>query len=344
MTHGAHVVTWPLYAQAGEWALADVAPLGVFMLLLTIRSLSQRGTAECRDALECVLLPGLAVALPWRWAFRLFRWLARWPMLYRVDTEQAVAQALVHGLCTPQTAALFAWERRLVQLVDHADHYLYRTRSRRWLNLHVDIVGTWQDIDRAGMLWTFHWGAGMWALLHARKAGMRAQMVLAAPQGPDFVGRLVFSHYIRSRLKSVQQALGRPTVFVPGAMAGIRAAIARDEQLVVVMDVPEDRVGPVRLARLRLNPVSVPAALPNMAVELGLPVTVFTMGLDVVTGRRQLRMVSMGVHSDPQALSDAVFAELDALLDAQPAAWHLWAQAPRFLRVRAVDNPARPSA
>ena len=265
-------------------------------------------------------------------------------MLYRVDTEQAVAQALVHGLCTPQTAALFAWERRLVQLVDHADHYLYRTRTRRWLDRHVDVVGRWQDFDQAGMLWTFHWGAGLWALLHARNAGMRAQMVLAAPQGPDFVGRLVFSRYIRARLQSVRHALGRPTVFVPGGMAGVRAAIARSEQLVVVMDVPEDRVGPVRIAQLRRNPVSVPAALPDMAAALGLPVTVFTMGLDVVTGRRQLRIMSMGVPSDAQALSDAVFAELDALLDAQPAAWHLWAQAPRFLRVRAVDNPARPPA
>lgn len=301
-----------------------------------------RAARECRDALEYVLLPSLAAVLPWRWTFAVFCWLARWPGLYRADTEQAVAQAVLHGLCTPQAAAVFAWERRLVQLVDHADHYLYRTRSLAWLTRHLDVVGNWQDSDRAGMLWTFHWGAGMWALVHARSAGMRAQMLLASPQGPDFAGRVVFFHYIRARLRSVQHALGRPTVFVPGAMAGVRAAIARNEQLVVVMDVPEDRVGPVRLAQLRLNPVSVPAALPDMAAAMGLPVTVFTMGLDVTTGRRQLRIVSLGVQSDPQALSDGVFAELDALLVAKPAAWHLWSQAPRFLRVRAVDNPPLP--
>lgn len=308
------------------------------------RAAYRRLACECRDALEFVLLPGLAAVLPWPWAFAVFRWLALWPGLYRVDTELALAHAMAHGLCTPQTAPLFAWERRLVQLVDHADHYLYRSRGRPWLERYVDVAGHWQDADRAGMLWTFHWGAGMWALLHARQAGMRAQMVLAAPEGPGFAGRSVFAWYVRARLRSVQHALGRPTVFVPGGMAGVRAAMARNEQLVVVMDVPEDRVGPVRLARLRQLPVSVPAALPDMAVALGLPVTVFTMGLDVVTGRRQLHIMPMGVHADAQALSDAVFAELDRLLAARPAAWHLWAQAPRFLRVRAVDNRARPPA
>lgn len=302
----------------------------------------RRAVRECRDALEFVVLPGLAVVLPWRWAFAAFRWVARWPGLYRVDTEQAVAQAIAHGACTPEGASVFAWERRLVQLVDHADHYLYRTRSHRWLDRHVDIVGTWNGADRAGMLWTFHWGAGMWALLHARNSGMRAQMVLAKPQGADFVGRQVFARYIRARMRSVEQALGRPIVFVPRGMAGVRGAVARSEQLVVVMDVPEDQVGPVRLARLQQRQVSVPSMLTDISAAQGLPVTVFTMGLDLETGRRQLRIMSMGVQSDPQALSDAVYAELDALLDARPAAWHLWAQAPRFFRVRAVDNRARP--
>lgn len=305
-----------------------------------LHGVHRRAALELRDAVEFALLPGLAAVLPWNWAFAAFRWLAHWPGLYRNNTQEAVKQAIVHGVCTPEQALTFAWELRLVQLVDHADHYLFRTRSRRWLARHVDTTGAWQDADRAGMCWTFHWGAGMWALLHARHAGMRAQMVLAAPQGPDFVGRWVFSRYVRARMHSVELALGRPIVFVPGGMADIRSAIARREQLVVVMDVPEDRVGPVRAARVRQLPVSVPAALPDMAAAQGLPVTVFTMGLDVATGRRQLRIVSLGVQSDAQALSDAVFAELDALLDVKPAAWHLWSQALRFLRVRAVDNHA----
>ena len=313
-------------------------------MLAWLRSALRRCGQESRDAVELVLLPGLAAVLPWSWAFPVFRRLAHRPGLYRANTEQALRQAVSHGACTPEQASAFAWELRLVQLVDHADHYLFRTRSRRWLARHVDTVGAWQDADRAGMCWTFHWGAGMWALLHARQSGMRAQMVLAAPLGPDFVGRWVFARYVRARMRSVELALGRPTVFVPGGMAGVRNAIARQEQLVVVMDVPEDRVGPVRCARVRQRPVSVPAALPDIAVQLGLPVTVFTMGLDVATGRRQLRIVPLGVPSEAQALSNAVFAELDALLAAKPAAWHLWSQALRFFRLRAVDNQASPQS
>lgn len=297
---------------------------------------------ETRDAIEFVLLPGLAAVLPWPWAFAVFRWAASWSALYRADTEQATAQAVAHGACTPEQAPAFAYERRLVHLVDQADHYIFRTRSQRWLERHVDVTGQWTEPERAGMLWTFHWGAGLWALRHARQRGMHAHMVLASPQGPDFVARSVFFAYVKARMRSVHLALQRPVVFVPGAMAGVRAALERQEQLVVVMDVPEDQVGPVRTGHLRGQALSLPAALPDMAVAQALPVTVFSMGLDLTSGRRQLRIAQLGVYDDASRLSDAVFAQLDTLLNGQPAAWHLWSQAPRFFRERKPAGPSNP--
>lgn len=304
-----------------------------------LRRAWRRVAQECSDALQYGLLPALAAVLPWRWAFAVFRWAAASPGLYRADTAQALAHAIAHGACSPQQAEAFASERRLVHLVDQADHYLYRTRSQAWLKRHVDVVGQWSHGERAGMLWTFHWGAGLWALCHAEQSGMRAQMVLASPQGPDFAGRSLFSAYIKARMRSVQLALGRPVVFVPGSMAGVRAAIGRQEQLVVVMDVPQDQVaGAVRTERMLGQAVSVPAVLPDLAVALELPVTVFSMGLDVATGRRQLHITPLGVQSDAAQLSTLVFAELESLLQRQPAAWHLWSQAPRFFHERMREN------
>lgn len=174
----------------------------------------------------------------------------------------------------------------------------------------------------------------MWALRHARANGLNAPMVLAAPAGPDFIGRTVFGLYVRARMRSVELALGEPVIFVPGGMAQVREALGRGQQLVVVMDVPQDQVAVTRVTPLLDMPVSVPAVLPQMAVDQSLPVTVFYMGVDLGTGRRILHIAPLGVHVHAKVLTDKAFAHLDHLLRTAPAAWHLWAQAPRFFVAR----------
>lgn len=293
----------------------------------------RRLKTEACDLVELVLLPGLAAVLPWDLCFRLFKRLARCPWLYGAQCREALAQARQYG-CSGADDGEWLAGRRLVTLLDHADHYLLRTRSVAWMHRHVDVDGQWEPGGRAALLWTFHWGMGMWALRHARAQGLQAPMVLAAPAGPDFVGRTIFGRYVSARMRSVALALGEPVIFVPGGMAGVRSALAHDKQVIAVMDVPQDRVSITRLTPLLGAPVSVPAVLPHLAVEQALPVTVFHMGVDLRTGRRMLRIVPLGVHSDAQVLTNAAFAHLDDLLRTAPAAWHLWAQAPRFFVAR----------
>ena len=52
---------------------------------------------ELRDVLELVLLPGLAVLLPWGACFALFRRMARWNWLYRESCEEALDEARRRG-------------------------------------------------------------------------------------------------------------------------------------------------------------------------------------------------------------------------------------------------------
>ena len=293
----------------------------------------QRCKTEGRDLMELVLLPGLAAVLPWPWCFRLFKRLALWPWLYGAQCDEALALARLHG-CVGVDEAQWLADRRLVTLLDHADHYLLRTRSAAWMHRYVDVEGQWEPEGKAALLWTFHWGMGMWALRHARAHGLRSPMVLAAPGGPDFVGRTVFGRYVRARMRSVELALGEAVIFVPGGMTGVREALAHRKQVVVVMDVPQDQVSMTRLTPLLGMPVSVPGVLPQLAVEQRLPVTVFYMGADLRTGRRMLHIAPLGVHADAGVLTDAAFAHLDRLLRTDPAAWHLWAQAPRFFVAR----------
>lgn len=142
---------------------------------------------EGRDLLELVLIPGLAAVLPWTFCFRIFRRLARWQWLYREACEADWRQAHAKGFA--QDRLHWLWERKLVQLVDHADHYLHRTRSDAWMRRHLQVRGDWMEHGRPSFLFTFHWGAGMWGLRHARQAGLSVHALSAPAENASFHGQ-----------------------------------------------------------------------------------------------------------------------------------------------------------
>lgn len=293
------------------------------------RKAVQRIRCEARDALELVLLPGVAMLLPWRLSFGLFKSLARWPWLYRARCERALAAARMHGAVTDP--AQWCFEQRLIMLVDHADLYLSRTRSDAWWKRHLDVYGDWGvQPGQAGFLMTFHWAAGMWAQRHARASGLRPHMLVAAVDGPSFAGRSVLRRYVGARMRTVELAEGRPVIYVPGAMSALCEVLRRAEQVLVVMDVPPDQVKITTPLTLLGRTVHVPAALPRLAVERAVPVTVYTLGLDLQTGRRDLRLYPLGVSHDAQALTAQIFGYFEQIVRERPAAWHFWSEADRF--------------
>ena len=101
--------------------------------------LRARFKQEVRDALEVVILPGMAALLPWGLCFRLFRRIARWDWLYREACQADLHMAEAKNQVPDRQRWL--QERRLVQLVDHADHYLHRTRSDAWMRKHLTVTG-----------------------------------------------------------------------------------------------------------------------------------------------------------------------------------------------------------
>lgn len=281
---------------------------------------------EGRDALELVGLPGLAAVLPWRWCFALFRLLARWPLLYRPACERALRSAQAMGLV--EDAQRWRREYRLVVLVDHADHYLARTRTTAWLDKHARVSGQWGVAGQGGLVVSFHWGCGLWGLRHARVHGLWPHALGGSPD--SIRGRWVLRRYIRARLRTLELVLNRPVIRVPGPMRAVLRAWAAREQVTVTIDVPADQAGETLPVRVLERTVLAPAALIQLAVRRRIPVTVSVMGLDVRTGQRHLRLVPLGVSDNAEALLEKIFEYFDGLLHEQPAAWHLWSEAERF--------------
>jgi len=290
----------------------------------------QRLRHELRDFVEVVLLPALAAVLPWSVAFAIFKRLARWSLLYRAPSRRALAEAQARGWV--QDPVTWLRDRKLTTLVDHADHYLARTRSDRWMDRHLEVDGQWPQAGQAFIALTFHWGAGMWGLRSAARAGLHGHMLVAALDSAHFAGHAVLHRYIRARTRSIALSLRRPFIDVATRMRLALRVLQHHEQLFAVVDVPADQVAASQPVEILGLPARLPTGLLRLAVERQIPVSVYVTGIDMDTGRRFLRIRSLGVATDVDALVATLAADLDRLIRENPPAWHFWSEAERFFR------------
>ena len=288
----------------------------------------QRMRVESRDLFELVLLPALAVFLPWRIAFKLLRRAALHFNPYQAAGNAAQEQANSRGWMG--NANRWALVRRLVTLVDHADLYLAKTRSDAWMARHLHVQGEWPAPGQAGLICTFHLGAGMWGLRHARASGLKAHAIVAPLEGAHFAGRRVLLAYARARTAEVARALGCPTLDMSVSLRHVLQALRRGEQVVAAIDVPADQVSASEEVTLLGMRARVPRGLLRLAVDQALPVTVYVTGLDVDSGKRTLHIQQLGVREDLRQLIGEVFTILDKAIQADPPAWHFWGEADRI--------------
>lgn len=288
---------------------------------------------ELRDLIELVLVPGLAAVLPWRWSFALFKRLARIDWFYRRASHEALRQAQALGQVPPGTEAEWLAARRLVTLVDHADYYLAITRSDAYMRRHMRVQGQWPSPEQAGVLLSFHWGAGMWALRHAGAQGMKVHALVAAVEGAPFVGRKVLHRYAIARTAQVGVALRHSPLVISGSLRPVVQALRSGEQVLGLVDVPADQAEgsslPITVCGMAAR---VPKGLLRLAFDMQVPVTVYINGFDVQTGQRFLRMEQIPSQPDLQTLADVVFQRLNGCMDKSKALWHFWSEAHRFFK------------
>lgn len=297
-------------------------------------SAARRLATEARDFVELVLLPALAAVLPWPLCFRIFR-LASWlDVLYAAECREALRYAEALGWVRGDRRRWLR-ARRLVTLVDHADFYLSRTRSDRWLGRHVRVEGEWPAPDKAAILCTFHWGAGMWALRHLGARSMRAHAIVAPQVAEAYPGQTVRWLYARARVRSVAAALRTEPIVPSHSSRSVLRTLHRGEQIAAAVDVPADTVAASEPIPFLGAEAHIPRGLLRVAAHAGIPVTVYLTEVRLSDGRRVLHIHPLGVRDSPERLMAEVFAFLERAIEAEPAAWHFWSVAPRFLALDA---------
>lgn len=284
---------------------------------------------EFRDLIELVLIPGIAIFLPWLLCFRLFRLLSSAPFLYARQTALALEQAQKMGFV--QDKQKWGTAFRLVQLVDHADLYLSRFRSDRWMDRHLVVSGdSWPDPLTPFLAISFHWGAGLWSLRDLSRHGFRTAFMFR--KFSEGSAGYVVTKYAHWRLGEVERA-GRasPIVTGPNVIERVRQTLQNEVSVAVLLDAPDTNPDNCILVQLLGRNARLPGGIVRFAVEKQIPVFVFTLSLDQNTGRRHLVIKGPFPNQNEQKLMDGLVSVFTEAVRQQPYAWHFWPYLESFL-------------
>lgn len=282
---------------------------------------------ELRSVVEHWLLPPLAVVLPWPLAFRLFRVLSRYAGLYEEEWRPALAQARQFVPIDDE----FEWARRyrLTRLVDHADFWLSRTRSVRWLRKYVDGASQFPLRDRAAVGVFFHWCAGMWGVRALRANGPRAAVLAGRFSAHSMGGARLGFLYGHVRLKELARAGGRPLIYAPGTVKRALSDLSQGHWVIGTPDVPPTETALGAPVTLFGRPAQFAEGLLVIARRAGVPIVIFTLALDLDSGRRELR-VSGPFDADDPDLLQRIASYWEALLREKSWGFSLWPAMPAW--------------
>jgi hypothetical protein len=279
-----------------------------------------------RQLAECVVLPVIAVTLPWPLAWRAMRALAARGRFFESETARAQAMCDAQGLV--QDATSWAQRQRVTRIVDHIDPALSLVRGDRFIDRYVVVDG--DSVPRGPCLFVgFHYGAGFWSLRHLRRLGHRVSFLAAAVTAAHCPGQPLQLAFMQLRKVCVERAGGAPVIFVGGSREKMRAALRAGTSVLGLVDVPEASTSAVAVTLLGRD-VWLADGLLRLARAENVPLVAYVASLDARTGTRHIRFTRL--PDDPAGALHAVAAMLDAAIRRDPAAWHFWPEWPRFVR------------
>ncbi|CAH9014878.1 hypothetical protein [Candidatus Nitrosacidococcus sp. I8] len=276
---------------------------------------------ETKDFLERILVPSIAILLPWGWAFRIFQWITtHCPWFYGAQGNGALAEAqrVIHI----EDPVQWLWTYRLIQLVDQGDLYLSRCRSHRWIDQYMQVTGTWPKPPFLGI--TFHWGAGLWSLRHLHTQGISAAFLSARFNRASFPKRWIAYGYTRLRIKEIKRASGSSVIYKGGSITQMKAAIHEGKAITALIDVPPREVGACLPISLFDRQAWWPSGLVKFAIREQIPVVAFSVGINLTTGIRQLHISDPLSGDNPQAFMEYLAGYFSDLITQMPPAWHCW--------------------
>jgi hypothetical protein len=283
---------------------------------------------ELRDVVEFVLLPGLALVLPWYWSFRIFRRVARWNWLYRRYCRGAYEQASrFMDIPDPQQ-----WQQRhrLLWLMDAAEYYVMRFRPRAFMRPdRFRVVGDWPKQGHFIAV-GLHWGLGGLLFKDLNSKGHSPRLIFKRNVLGFSQQSRVENLYRRWRPRQYARIGGGEPISTGGGFRKIVQMLDDKDVLIIVYDAPlEPNSRPVTVNVLG-RPAKFRSGVIRILADSDVDYVKYRLGYDFQDGCRTLEISSpVNVH-DQQAIAEDLADYLDATLRHDSTQWYLWRQASMF--------------
>jgi phosphatidylinositol dimannoside acyltransferase len=283
--------------------------------------------APSRQLAEFFVLPMLAVAVPWPVAWRAMRWLAHRGRFFGAETARAAAMSSKLGFA--QDVVPWTARHRLTRMVDHIDPALSFARSDRWMDRYLAVDG--DPVPRGPCVFIgFHYGTGFWSLRYLRRLGHRVSFISAPVNAGQAPGQPLHLAFMRLRKVCVERAGAAPVIHVGGSSDKIRAALRQGISVLGLADVLDATTRTVPVPFLG-HQARFPTGMLRLARSENVPLVGYVASLDPHTGSRHLRFTRL--PDDPSEALHVLAATLESAVRSDSAAWHLWAEWPRFVKV-----------
>jgi len=277
-----------------------------------------------------IVLPALAVIMPWRLFFRLARVVSRFSWLFKVETQQAVAGAQQTGLFVADKV----WCRhyRMYKIIDAVDPWLSRFRSDTWMVRHIDVFGEWPE-NTPFIANSMHFGAGFWALRHIRVNACPISLIMRPFDEWQKAFSWPMQVYLKAYEKAVLRAQGAAVTYTgKGFTERFKASLAAGNNQLSMIDVPKGKNINAFHVEFLGRPTYFVNGVVALAKQLDRPVVPYVMIVDFKTGRRQLHIgIPIAQESSLKESIQELAAFFDPFIRHDSAAWQLWGQYSAFL-------------
>lgn len=277
---------------------------------------------EIRGFVEYLLIPSLAVILPWRWCVFVFHQLAKWSWLYHDYVPTMSEQAAQSGLVDDEKR----WQQycKVIRMIDAADVFLCLTRGRRYLTRYVQHNFD-ERLSKQAMIFFPHYGAGIWLYRYLAAKGVKSNL-LVNPIEKKFSG---YNILCRLRIWALAHR-ANTTVIYPSDMLTIRRALRAGETLLVAPDVPETAGVSAFKIETELGKLNVMSGFFKLAERRQLPVFSVVLGCDIRTGLREFDGAFLIATSATENATYFARQTVAAILH-RSYLWHMWVARPQVL-------------
>jgi hypothetical protein len=295
---------------------------------MRIQSIAYYILREFRDALEFVLLPGLAVVLPWSWSFRIFRRVARWDWLYRRYCRGAYEQA--SRFVEIPDPDQWRQRHRLLWLMDAAEYFIARFRPGAFMRPdRYEVVGEWPQHGHF-IATGLHWGLGGLLFRDLNKNGYHPRLIFKRNVRKFADQSLVENLYRRWRPRQYAKIGGGEPIPTGGGYHKIIQSLEDKDILIIVYDAPVEPTSRPVSVNILDRPARLRSGVVRLLAENDVTYVKYRLSYNIENGKRRLDISPPVNTDDKQEIATDLAAYLDTALRYDSSLWYLWRQAPFF--------------